>query len=387
MRYNRLKRDYGTHMDAIWKHTDWPHFTYQSDALQGVLYKYVAEANALAGRLAGVDEDEKSEALIDLMVTEAIRTSQIEGEHYDRDDVRSSIRNQLGLVSVPEPVRDPRANGISALMISAREVFRTPLTEERLFQWHDMVMTDANLRARVPVGNWRDDEMRIVSGPIGREKVHFNAPPPDKVAVEMAAFIEWFNATAPDGDKVQLPAPIRAAVLHLYFETIHPFADGNGRIGRALSEMALSQELGSPVLLSLSSVIQKQRKEYYDELNLASHGDLDITRWVEWFVNMVLQAQLEAREMIMFVLAKARFWEMYKNSLNDRQTRVIKRMMREGPDGFTGGMSARKYVSITGCSKATATRDLSELSDIGVFRQLPGGGRSTSYELALPHAG
>lgn len=374
-------------MEAIWKHAEWPQFTYQTDALQDVLYKYAAEANALAGRLAGVDEEEKSEALIDLMVTEAIRTSQIEGEHYDRDDVRSSIRNQLGLVSVPEPVRDPRANGISALMISAREAFRTPLTKERLFQWHDMVMTDDNLRARVPVGNWRDDEMQIVSGPIGRETVHFNAPPPDKVPDEMAAFIQWFNATAPEGEKANMPAPIRAAVLHLYFETIHPFADGNGRIGRALSEVALSQELGSPVLLSLSSVIQKRRKEYYDELNLASHGDLDITRWVEWFVHTILQAQLEAREMIMFVLGKARFWETHEDTLNERQTRVIKRMMREGPDGFIGGMSAKKYVSITGCSKATATRDLSELSDLGVFRQLPGGGRSTSYELVLPQAG
>lgn len=374
-------------MEAIWKHAEWPHFTYQTDALQDVLYKYAAEANALAGRLAGIAEEDKSEALIDLMVTEAIRTSQIEGEHYDRDDVRSSIRNQLGLVSVPEPVRDPRANGISALMISARETFRAPMTEERLFGWHDMVMTDENLRARVPVGNWRDDDMQIVSGPIGREKVHFKAPPPDKVPDEMAAFIEWFNATAPDGEKVKLPAPVRAAVLHLYFETIHPFADGNGRIGRALSEVALSQELGSPVLLSLSSVIQKRRNEYYEELNLASYGDLDITRWVDWFVNAILQAQLEAREMILFVLAKARFWETHESGLNERQTRALKRMMREGPDGFTGGMSAKKYVTITGCSKATATRDLSELSDLGVLRQLTGGGRSTSYELVLPQTG
>lgn len=374
-------------MEAIWKHAEWPHFTYQTDALQDVLYKYAAEANALSGRLAGIAEEYKSEALIDLMVTEAIRTSQIEGEHYDRDDVRSSIRNQLGLVSVPEPVRDPRANGISALMISVRETFRAPMTEEHLFGWHDMVMTDENLRARVPVGNWRDDDMQIVSGPIGREKVHFNAPPPDKVPNEMAAFIQWFNATAPDGEKAKLPAPVRAAVLHLYFETIHPFADGNGRIGRALSEVALSQELGNPVLLSLSSVIQKHRNEYYNELNLASHGELDITRWVEWFVNAIFQAQMKAREMILFVLTKARFWEIHESALDERQIRAIKRMMREGPVGFTDGMSAKKYVSITGCSKATATRDLSELSDLGVFRQLPGGGRSTSYELVLPQAG
>lgn len=374
-------------MEYIWQHPQWPHFTYQTDALQDVLYQYAAEANALAGRLAGVNEEEKSEALIDLMVTEAIRTSQIEGEHYDRDDVRSSIRNQLGLVSVPEPVRDPRANGIAALMISARAVFREPLTETLLFHWHDLVMTEASLRARIPVGQWRNDEMQIVSGPIGKETVHFDAPPPDRVPHEMAAFIKWFNETAPDGQRVKLPAPVRAAVLHLYFETIHPFADGNGRIGRALAEMTLSQELGSPVLLSLSSVIQKRCNEYYDELNLASRGDLDITRWVVWFVTLVLQAQMDAREMILFVLAKARFWDKYASQLNERQGQAIKRMMREGPDGFTGGMSTRKYVVITGCSKATATRDLAELADMGIFQQRPGGGRSTSYELILPRAG
>ena len=370
-------------MEAIWKKADWPHFTYNTDGIQDALYRYAAEANSLAGRLAGVAEDKKTEALVDLMVTEAIRTSQIEGEQYDRDDIRSSIRNQLGYVSVPEPVRDPRANGISALMISARQTFGEPLTEKQLFKWHDLVMTDPGMRRRVPVGAWRDDDMQIVSGPIGREEMHFSAPPPSKVAEEMLAFIDWFNETAPDGERFRIAAPVRSAVAHLYFETIHPFADGNGRIGRALSEVVLSQELGSPVLLSLSSVIQKRRKEYYRELNLASYGSLDITRWVEWFVDVVLQAQLEAREMILFVLAKARFWEKHETDLNKRQTRVVRRMMQEGPEGFSGGMSAKKYTAITGCSKATATRDLSELVDLGVFSQLPGSGRSTRYELVL----
>lgn len=373
-------------MEVIWKNTDWPNFTYTTEDIQDALYKYAAEANSLAGRLAGVGESKKSEALIDLMVTEAIRTSQIEGEKYDRDDIRSSIRNQLGFTSTPEPVRDPRANGIAALMIAARQTFQQPLTEEQLFQWHDMVMTDPFLRSRMPVGKWRDDEMQIVSGPIGKEETHFNAPPPQKVGAEMAAFIDWFNKTAPASQKPGMAAPVRSAVAHLYFETIHPFADGNGRIGRALSEVALSQELGSPVLLSLSSVIQKRRREYYQELNLASHSSLDITRWVHWFVGVVLQSQLEAREMILFVLAKARFWERHEDALNERQKHTIKRMLREGPEGFTGGMSAGKYATITGCSKATATRDLTDLMDLGVFRQLPGGGRSTRYELVLPEA-
>lgn len=294
-------------MKEIWQHTNWPIFTYQTGAIQEVLYNYVAEANALEGRLAGLGEAETTQALIDLMVTEAIRTSQIEGEHYDRDDVRSSIRNQLGLVKVPEPVRDPRANGIAALMISTRKTFQEPLTEARLFHWHDMIMTDSGLRARIAVGDWRDDDMQIISGPIGREKVHCHAPPPERLAGEMRQFIQWFNNTSPGVAKAYIPAPIRAAVSHLYFETIHPFSDGNGRLGRALSEVALSQELGSPVLLSLSSVIQKQGKNYYDELNKASYGDLEITRWVEWFVKVIYEAQLEARELVLFVLSVTRW--------------------------------------------------------------------------------
>lgn len=374
-------------MEVIWKRPDWPNFTYNTEGVQDALYRYAAEANSLAGRLAGVDEAEKTEALIDLMVTEAIRTSQIEGEQYDREDIRSSIRNQLGFVSTPEPVRDPRANGISALMISARQAFREPLTAKRLFEWHDLVMTDPEMCKRVPVGEWRADEMQIVSGPIGREETHFNAPPPSKIDEEMATFIDWFNETTPGGDNVRLAAPVRSAVAHLYFETIHPFADGNGRIGRALSEMILSQELGSPVLLSLSSVIQSRRKEYYRELNLASYGSMDITRWVEWFVGIVLQAQLDARKMILFVLAKARFWDTHESNLNERQTRVLKRMMQEGPDGFAGGINARKYMAITGCSKATATRDLSQMAELDVLRRLPGKGPSTGYDLALQVAG
>ena len=373
-------------METIWQQPNWPQFSYQTDILQDTLYRYAAEANALAGRLAGLDSENKSEVLIDLMVIEAIRTSQIEGEHYDQEDVRSSLRNQLGLASVPEHVRDPRANGISALMISTREALHEPLTEKRLFQWHEQLMAEASIRERVPVGQWRNDEIQILSGPIGKEKVHYVAPPPDMVAAEMAGFINWFNNTAPDGDTVKLPAPVRSAVAHLHFEAIHPFADGNGRIGRALSEIVLSQELGSPVPLSLSSTLQKRRTEYYDELNFASHRDVDISRWVKWFVEMVLQAQLEAREMVMFTLDKARFWDTYGEQLNERQSRAVKRMMREGRGGFDGGMSAQKYMGITKCSKATATRDLSGLSNLGAFRQLAGGGRSTRYELILPPA-
>ena len=371
-------------MNAIWQHSEWPQFTFQENVLQASLYQYATVANGLVGRLSGIRSDDKSEALIDLMVTEAIRSSQIEGEQYARDDVRSSIRNQLGLTSSPELVRDPRAHGISFLMVAARETFCETLTQERLFQWHDSIMTDTYLRKRVVVGGYRDDDMEIVSGPMGQEKVHFRAPPPERVPGEMDAFIDWFNRTRPNETNIILPGPVRAAVSHLYFETIHPFADGNGRIGRAIAEMALSQELASPALLSLSAVLHRRRNEYYEQLHRASHGDLNITTWVHWFVDVVLEAQLEARELILFVLAKARFWETYQSELNSRQNLVIQRMLQEGPTGFTGGMSAKKYVGLTGCSKATATRDLSELAARGLFQKLPGSGRNTRYALDLP---
>lgn len=368
----------------IWEHPDWPNFVYRTDECQQALYQYAREAGALIGNVAHLQEEDKTAALIDLMVAEAVRTSQIEGENLDRQDVRSSIRNQLGLNPIPEPVRDPRANGISALMISARQKFNTPLDDALLFNWHDMVIADKFLRERIPVGQYRDEPMQIVSGAIGHERVHYNAPPADRVPEEMQFFITWFNDTAPGGKlDTGLPGPIRAAVAHLYFECIHPFADGNGRIGRAIAEIALSQDLASPVLLSLSTTIQAEREQYYEALAQASRHDLDITEWINYFVGVVLKSQLQSKLMIDFVLEKARFWDRFNERLNERQSRVITRMFQEGLDGFQGGISAKKYVTITGTSKATATRDLAELLEIGAIRQLPGGGRNTRYELAI----
>ena len=370
-------------MRYLWARDGWPQLHFDLEAVHGTLYRYAMEANLLKGSVAQLAEEEQTEALIDLMVSEAIKTSAIEGESYDRRDVRSSIRNQLGLNPVPEPVRDPRANGIAALMISVRESFREPLARERLFVWHDMVIADPDERRRIPVGAWRDDAVQIVSGPIGREVVHFEAPPPQAVPAEMARFLAWFNATAPRAEASDLPGPVRAAVAHLHFECIHPFADGNGRIGRAISEIALSQELGRPVLLSLSVAIEAERRKYYEALAAASRGGLDVTPWVRYFVDTVLDSQLRARTTIAFVLEKARFWDRFDAQVNERQRKVLARMFRAGPEGFEGGISAKKYASITGASKATATRDLADLLQAGALRRLPGGGRSTRYELAL----
>lgn len=366
-------------MQYIWQREEWPNFTWNADAVDQNAYAYALEASNLVGEVKHLSETEKTDALIDLMVSEAVKTSQIEGENFDREDVRSSIRNQLGLNVTPEAVRDPRANGVAALMISVREHFAKSLTEKRLCQWQDEIIVGRFERGRLDVGKWRSnpEPMQIVSGAIGKEKVHYEAPPSSQMSVEMARFIAWFNGCQ------NMKGAVRAGVAHLYFECIHPFSDGNGRVGRAISEIALSQELAHPALLSLSTTIHGRRREYYDALSSASHGSLDITDWLVWFTGLVLDSQRQAKEQIAYVLSKARFWDSYAEQFNERQSKVLARMFREGPEGFKGGMSAQKYAKMTDCSKATATRDLAELLKVGAFKKLEGGGRSTRYEIHL----
>jgi len=366
-------------MPYIWQRKEWPNFTWDNDAVDRNAYAYALEASRLVGEVGHLPATSKTDALIDLMVSEAVKTSRIEGENFDREDVRSSIRNQLGLNATPETVRDPRAHGVAGLMISVRDHFAAPLSEERLCAWQDRIIVGRYERGKLDVGRWRGNPqpMRIVSGAIGREKVHYQAPPSSQVPEEMARFIDWFNGSQ------NIKAAVRAGVAHLYFECIHPFSDGNGRIGRAIAEIALSQELGHPTLLSLSTTIEERRRDYYDALSRASLGGLDITEWLLWFTALVRDCQKQARNQIAYVLSKARFWDAYAKRLNDRQIKVLKRMFREGSGGFKGGMTARKYLKITDCSKATATRDLTELLKMGAFRKLEGGGRSTRYDIKL----
>lgn len=366
-------------MQYIWQRSEWPNFIWDNDAVDQNTYDYALEASGLVGEVKHLSEADKTDALIDLMVSEAVKTSQIEGENFDRADVRSSIRNQLGLNATPEAVRDPKANGVAALMISVRDYFARGLTEERLCEWQDQIIVGPYERSKLDVGQWRTsrEPMQIVSGAIGKEKVHYEAPPSSQVPMEMTRFIEWFKGSQ------KLKGAVRAGVAHLYFECIHPFSDGNGRVGRAISEIALSQELGHPALLSLSTTIHGRKKEYYDALSRASSGGLDITEWLVWFTDLVLDSQKQAKEQIGFVLSKARFWDGYADKLNERQTKILNRMLREGLEGFKGGMSAQKYMKITDCSKATATRDLTELMKMRAIRKLEGGGRSTHYDIQL----
>lgn len=362
-----------------WQQEEWPEFRYDLSGADDALLAFAERTGRASGLLKGLSEDARAEAAVELMVAEAITTSAIEGEYLSRKDVMSSIRKNLGMGG--GPAGDRRAEGAAALMIDVRDSYAAALSEAKLFVWHKMIMAGSR---RIKVGAWRThkEPMQVISGPVGHEKVHFEAPPSSQVPGEMKRFIEWFNETGPAGKKEIKKAPVRAAVVHLYFESIHPFEDGNGRIGRALSEKALSQGVGRPVLLSLSRAIEADRKGYYAALQQGQKSN-QITEWVIWFINVTLKAQIDAEEQIDFTLKKTRLFDRFRDQLNERQNQVLRRMLEEGPKGFEGGMSAKKYMSITGASKATATRDLQDLADKMVFVPFGGGGRSTRYKVAL----
>lgn len=364
-----------------WQQKDWPNFRYSLKGLEDILFSFAEKAGRISGLLQGLPEDTQQEAVINMMVAEAIKTSEIEGEYLSRKDVLSSIRKNLGLHD-QEHISDMRAAGLGELMLDVRNTWREPLTRQKLFDWHKMLLSG---NERIPLGAWRShsEPMQVVSGAMGKEKIHYEAPPSERVAEEMNRFIEWFNETAPVKEPEIQHAPVRSAVAHLYFETIHPFEDGNGRIGRAIAEKALSQGLGRPALLSLSETIESNKKAYYFALQKGQRSN-EITDWIHYFVNLVHQAQLRAEELIEFTLQKVKYFNRFDDLLNARQKKVIRRMMDEGPEGFEGGMNARKYRGIAKVSKATATRDLQELVELGAIERIgTSGGRSISYRVKI----
>jgi len=359
-----------------WQQKDWPNFQYKTDVVEDLLFDFAKRTGRISGVLHGFSESEQTEAMINLMVSEAIKTSEIEGEYLSRKDVMSSIRRNLGLNPELPASKDKRVEGITDLMLAIRKYFTTPLTEKMLFDWHTMLMKGSK---GIEIGQWRSHEepMQIVSGAIGREIVHFQAPPSNTVPSEMNGFITWFNESR---NLINKPI-IRSAIAHLHFESIHPFEDGNGRIGRAIAEKALSQSIDRPVLFSLSKSIECNKNDYYTALKAAQRSN-EITEWIHYFVKTVLDAQIDAEKEIEFTLRKTKFFDHHKRVLNERQQKVVRRILEEGYQGFEGGMNARKYVSIASTSKATATRDLQDLVQKGIFTPI-GGGRSTRYELLV----
>ena len=362
-----------------WQQPGWPAVRYDAAALAPLEKKFLRQSGEFIGACRHIGPDDRDALRIGLIRDEALKTSEIEGEILDRDSVQSSLLHQFGLG--PDRARIGRAErGISEMMVDLYRTFAAPLGDETLFRWHGMLM--AADRSPGVVGGYRRhaEPMQVVSGPDYRRTVHFEAPPSSAVPAAMAAFVDWFNDTAPGGRRPIEPVT-RAGIAHLHFVSIHPFEDGNGRIGRALAEKVLAQGLGQPSLIALAYTIERTRKDYYAALERNNKTD-EITDWLTWFGNTILAAQQTTLRRVEFFVAKARFYERMRGRLNARQDKAIGRMFREGVDGFTGGMSAEKYIAITGASRATATRDLQDLAAKGALTRT-GERRHTRYHLDL----
>jgi Fic family protein len=364
-----------------WQQADWPNFTYDSKALEPSEQQFLLQSGEFIGACKHVGPDDQETLKIELISDEAVKTSEIEGEILNRASVQSSVRNQLGL-GFEQPGVKPAERGISKMMADLYRNYATPLTDKTLFDWHAMLL-DGDTSIQMIGGYRTHTDMQIVSGPDYKRNVHFEAPPSARVPNEMKRFIAWFNDTAPGG-KNPLPALTRAGIAHLYFVCIHPFEDGNGRIGRALAEKSLAQNLGQPSLIALAYTIERKRKDYYAALE-RNNKETEITNWLCYFADIVIEAQDNTLKRVEFYIAKARFYETFRGKLKERQEKVIARMFKEGIDGFKGGLSAENYISITKTSRATATRDLQDLVEKGAFTKR-GELRHTRYFLTLDQA-
>lgn len=362
-----------------WQQDDWPRFRFDKSTLEEREAKFLLHGGLLLGALLHIGDNDKSALTVDLISNEALKTSEIEGEYLNRESVQLSVRRNLGLDTDARRI-PPAEQGIADMMMDLYRSFAEPLTHETMFRWHGMLT--AGRRDLKNIGAYRthDEPMQIISGPIGNPKIHFEAPPSAAVEREMEGFVHWFNNTAPDGN-TSLPALTRAGIAHLYFATIHPFEDGNGRIARALAEKALSQALGQPTLIALSQTIQKNKNSYYEALNQSSR-DNEITAWLGYFADTVLQAQDTTQCMIDFLIQKTKLYDRVKSQLNERQEKALARIFHEGMDGFKGGLSAENYISITGAARATATRDLQDLVNKGGLNRT-GALKSTRYHLNI----
>lgn len=362
-----------------WQTHNWPNFTWDATLLRQAEEHFLLGSGKSAGILRHLQESDKEQLTIDAISTEALTTSAIEGEILDRASVQSSIRRQLGLGTDHRRVK-PAEHGIAEMMVSLYRSFAAPLSDELLFDWHTMLTTGR--RDLTDIGRYRTDAepMQVVSGRVHAPKIHFEAPPSTRVPEEMAQFIAWFNRTAPGGTN-PLPALTRAGIAHIYFESIHPFEDGNGRIGRAISEKALAQSVGEPTLTALAATIFIRRKAYYEMLEVANKTT-NVTPWLCWFAETTLEAQQRTEAQIEFLLDKTRLLDRLRGQLNPRQEKALLRVLREGPEGFAGGLSAGNYRAITGASSATTTRDLADLVDKEALIRR-GERRHTRYAVAI----
>jgi Fic family protein len=357
----------------------WPHFHWNEEGLAKGLAAVRHRQGRLTGRMHSLGFPLQEEAVLKTLTEEVLKSSEIEGEILDRDQVRSSIARRLGMDIAGLPAADRNVDGIVEMMLDATQRYKLPLTDARLFGWHAALFpTGHSGISKITVGAWRGDKagpMQVISGPFGKEKVHYEAPVAGRLDAEMRSFLEWFNGNT------NVDPVIKAAIAHLWFVTVHPFEDGNGRIARAIADMALARSEDSPQrFYSMSSQIRTERKTYYDILEATQKDELDITEWLEWFLACLDRAFEGAELTLAAVLRKAEFWKKHEaGQLNSRQRDMLNRLL----DSFEGKLNNAKWASIEKCSPDTALRDINDLVDQGILLRDPGRGRSTSYSIAL----
>ena len=368
-------------MRWIWQKAGWPRFTWDSETLLPVLSEARLEQGKLLARAQSLGFELGQQAAVDILVEEAVRTSEIEGSQLNRDAVRSSVAKHLGISTFGLPQSTRSIDGLVEILLDATRKYDKLLTEERLKSWQAALFpTGYSGLLRIQVGEWRsgEDPMQVVSGGMGKEVVHFEAVPSFSVINEMEQFLLWWKKSLNQVDGL-----LRAGIAHFYFITIHPFEDGNGRIARALTDMALAQDEKIPTrLYSLSSQIMKERKQYYETLERCQRGEVDITSWLVWFLASYTRSLKNSAGLLACILDKASFWQYFnQTTLSDRQRKVVNVLLDVGKGNFQGGLTTRKYSSIAKISRATAFREITDLLEKKVIVQNTGKGRSVSYDL------
>lgn len=373
---DNLRMDSGDYK-YIWQAGDWPNWRFDMAALAGPMAEVSRAQGMLLGRLADVGMSLRDQASLAALTEDVVKTSEIEGEQLNVESVRSSIARRLGVdIGALAPV-DRHVEGVVEMVLDATANCQAPLTRERLFGWHAALFpTGYSGLSRIKVGAWRDDAngpMQVVSGPIGRQRVHFEAPPADRLETETSRFLDWLNGASNESPL------LKAGLGHLWFVTLHPFDDGNGRITRAIGDLLLARADGSPQrFYSLSAQIQRERKAYYDILEHSQKRSLDVTEWLVWFLDTLHRAVDQAQHMLDAVLTKARFWQHWASTpFNERQLKLLNKLL----DGFEGKLTSSKWATMAKCSPDTALRDINDLLARGVLHKSDAGGRSTSYAL------
>jgi Fic family protein len=368
----------------IWQFPTWPEFQWDSTVLLKLLGDCRFQQGALLAQMRELGFEVQQQARAEVLIEEALKTSEIEGVSLNIQAVRSSVTRRLGLPSAGLPeINEPLADGVVEILLDATQNHEGRLTAERLFGWHAALFpTGYSGIHRIQVAAWRDDRegpMQVVSGPMGREKVHYQAPPAARLKNEMKRFFHWWEKGRKEMDGI-----LRAGVAHLWFVAVHPFDDGNGRIARTITDMALAQDENLATrCYSLSSQIMAERDAYYEVLERINKQGNDITQWLKWFLACMSRAILSSNRLLSNVMQKARFWKRHaQTDLNDRQRKALNRLLDAGSGGFEGGLTNRKYAGMTHISRATAQRELADLLKKGILLKNPGGGRSVSYDLA-----